>query len=51
MRGIALFESLELVRQSESSMVIMPYMLVIFCQMLESWRALTLGETLPDRHG
>src|SRR2546421_2462275 len=49
-RGIALFESLELVRQSESSMVIMPYMLVVFCQVFESRHALTLGETLPDRY-
>jgi hypothetical protein len=51
MHGIVLIERVELTCQSAGGVIIVPYMLVIFCQMLESWHALTLGETLPDRHG
>jgi len=51
MHGIVLIERVELTCQSAGGVIIVPYMLVIFCQMLESWHALTLGETLPDRYG
>jgi hypothetical protein len=32
-------------------MIIVSYMLVIFCQVLEGGDTLARGETLPDRHG
>ena len=50
MRRIGLLQRLELVGQRQGHRIIVPYMLVIFCQMFESRQALTLGETLPDRH-
>ena len=50
MHGIVLIERVELTCQSAGGVIIVPYMLVIFCQMFESRQALALGETLPDRH-
>src|SRR5262249_43470091 len=50
MRGLRLLQRLELVCQSKGGVIVVAYMLVILCQVLESWHALTLGKTLPDRH-
>ena len=43
MRGIVLIERLKLTRQREGGVIIVLYMLVIFCQVLDGWHALTLG--------
>jgi hypothetical protein len=37
MRSIVLIESLKLTRQREGGVIIVPYMLIIFGQVLESW--------------
>jgi hypothetical protein len=37
--------------QSQGGTIIVSYMLIIFCQVFDCRYTLTLGETLPDRHG
>src|SRR2546428_8225556 len=47
---IIVLQRVELARQLQGGRIIVLHVLVIFCQMLEGWHALTLGELVPDRH-